>query len=58
MDRSEARTQAGWFREDSALKRFWPTDIVALLEGLDWLDWFAILGFFAVVAQAYYAFWR
>ena len=32
--------------------------ISALLRGLDWLDWFAVIGFLALIARVYYVFWR
>lgn len=58
MSQAEARTQAESSQANSALARFLPTGIFAQLRGLDWLDWFAIVGLIAITARLYYAFWR
>jgi hypothetical protein len=58
MSQVEAKTQPELFREGSSSRRFAPTGIVAKLQGLDWLDWFAVIGVVAISARLYYDFWR
>lgn len=58
MSQAEAQKQVESYPANSTLRRFSPTDISALLRGLDWLDWFAIAGLIEIIGRLYYAFWR